>query len=186
MAERLKTNSEQNWENRDIMSLGPQWRLDTNNPQIGIDGENVYNLYGVTKNDDQCTLGLTEGGHFRILNDRDVEITAGNKSEEEEVDIALNALKGNITITALGNGSVQIKARNIILDAAEDIDLKAGRNITLTAGQVIRLDAMKIEIAGVLGNLVDSVLGSFGDQVFSGTPVLESENIGTDIIEDLF
>jgi hypothetical protein len=169
MAERLRTGTQQNWEERNYLSLGPNFRIDVSNPQMGIDGENVYAIYGVTDAKDQSSISLTQGGNFRILSDRSVEITAGNKSEEEGVDIALNSLNGNITITALQNGSIQIKGRNIVLDAAEDIDIKAGRNITLTSGSTIQMDAMKIEVDGLLGNLVEAVIGTFGTQVFSLT-----------------
>lgn len=170
MAERLRT--QQNWEERNYISLGPKFRIDTVNPQMGIDGTNVYNFYGVTDSGDQNVVGLTEGGHFRILNDRSIEITAGNKSESEGVDIALNSLNGSISLTAIGNGSVQIKARNIILDASEDVDIKAGRNMTLTAGMTMKLDAMKIEVDGLFGNLIETVLGTFASRVFEPTGLL--------------
>jgi hypothetical protein len=178
MAERLKTNNQQNWEERNYCSWGPNFRIDVSNPQMGIDGENVYAIYGVTDTKDQSSISLTQGGHFRILNDRGIEITGGNKSEEEGVDIALNSLNGNITITALQNGSIQIKGKNIILDAAEDIDIKAGRNIKLTAGTTIEMEAMKIEVDGLMGNLIECVLGSFATQVFSVTSFADSIGIG--------
>lgn len=184
MAERLKTGTQQNWEERNYCSLGPNFRIDVGNPQMGIDGENVYNIYGVTNSRDQSSISLTQSGHFRILNDRTIEITAGNKSEEEGVDIALNSLNGSITITALGNGSVQIKGKNIVLDAAEDIDIKAGRNIKLTAGTTIEMEALKIEVDGLLGNVIETVLGTLGTQAFSLTSFagdvagLAANNIG--------
>jgi hypothetical protein len=178
MAERLKTDTQQTWEERNYFSLGPNFRIDVGNPQMGIDGENVYSFYGVTNSKDQSSISLTQGGHFRILNDRSIEITAGNKSEEEGVDIALNSLNGNITLTALANGSIQIKGRNIVLDAAEDIDIKAGRNIKLTAGTTIQMEAMKIEVDGLLGNVVEAVLGSFATQVFSVTSFAADIGIG--------
>jgi hypothetical protein len=178
MAERLKTDTQQTWEERNYFSLGPNFRIDVANPQMGIDGENVYSFYGVTNSKDQSSISLTQGGHFRILNDRTIEITAGNKSEEEGVDIALNSLNGSITLTALQNGSIQIKGKNIILDAAEDIDIKAGRNIKMTAGTTIEMEAMKIEVDGLLGNVIETVLGSFGTQVFSVTSFADSIGIG--------
>jgi hypothetical protein len=178
MAERLRTNDQQNWEERNYCSFGPNFRIDSGNPQMGISGENVYSMYGVTNSGEQCLLGLNQGGGFRILTDRSVEISAGNKSQEEGVDIALNALNGGISLTAIGNGAIQIKAKNIILEASEDIDLKAGRNMTLTAGTTMKLDAMEIEVDGLFGNLIETVLGTFGTQVFAGTSALEGASIG--------
>ena len=72
-------NSNYNWEARDILSLGPKFRIDTNNPQVGANGSDVYNFYAVTDENNQCVLGLTEGGRLSIYNDKDIEIIAGNK-----------------------------------------------------------------------------------------------------------
>ena len=184
MAERLKTATEQNSARRNICTWGPKLRVDGCNPQMGIDGTNVYSMYGVTDSGDQNHISFTEGGNFRILTDRSFEITAGNKSENEGIDIALNALNGGISLTAVGNGAIQIKAKNIILEAAEDVDIKAGRNMTLTAGTSMKLDAMEITVDGLFGNLIETVLGTFGTQAFSLTSFageaagLAANNIG--------
>ena len=184
MAERLKTATEQNSARRNICTWGPKLRVDGCNPQMGIDGTNVYSMYGVTDSGDQNHISFTEGGNFRILTDRSIELTAGNKSENEGIDIALNALNGGISLTAVGNGAIQIKAKNIILEAAEDVDIKAGRNMTLTAGTSMKLDAMEITVDGLFGNLIETVLGTFGTQAFSLTSFageaagLAANNIG--------
>ena len=184
MAERLKTDSQQNSARRNICTWGPKLRVDGCNPQMGVDGTNVYSMYGVTDSADQNHISFTEGGNFRILTDRSFEMTAGNKSENEGIDIALNALNGGISLTAVGNGAIQIKAKNIILEAAEDVDIKAGRNMTLTAGTSMKLDAMEITVDGLFGNLIETVLGTFGTQAFSLTSFagevagLAANNIG--------
>lgn len=180
MAER--TN--QNWEERNYWSLGPNFRIDSGNPQMGISGENVYQMYSVTDEKDQCFTSLSKSGHFRILNDRSVEITGGNKSNEEGIDIAFNAIDGGISLTCLGNGSIQLKSRNIILDALEDIDIKAGRNISITAGSTLKLKGMKVQLdeSSMLGNVVEAVLGSFGMRIFEATAAFES--VGFDVISE--
>ena len=184
MAERLKTDSQQKWECRNFCTLGTKLRVDGCNPQMGVDGTNVYSMYGVSDSGDQNHISFTEGGNFRILTDRSFELTAGNKSENEGIDIALNALNGGISLTAVGNGAIQIKAKNIILEAAEDIDIKAGRNMTLTAGTTMKLDAMEITVDGLFGNLIETVLGTFGTRAFSLTSFagaaagLAANNIG--------
>lgn len=172
----------QNWEERNYFSLGPNFRLDSGNPQMGIAGENVYQMYGVTDDKDQCFLSLSKSGHYKILNDRSVEITAGNKSKEEGVDIAFNAIDGGISLSCLGNGTIQLKGKNIILDATEDIDIKAGRNISLDAGSTLKLKGMKVELdeSSMLGNIVEVVLGSFGMRIFSATEAFAS--VGADVI----
>ena len=70
------SKSRYNWEKRDIVSLGPKVRFDTNNPQMGVNGSDVYDLYGVTDENYQCVIGLDEGGRFSVYNDKDVEFIA--------------------------------------------------------------------------------------------------------------
>ena len=178
MAERLKTATEQNSARRNICTWGPKLRVDGCNPQMGVDGTNVYSMYGVTDSADQNHISFTEGGNFRILTDRSIEITAGNKSENEGIDISLISLNGGISLTADGNGAIQIKAKNIILEAAEDVDIKAGRNMTFTAGTSIKLNAMEITVDGQFGNLIETVIGTMATQVFAGTGILETASIG--------
>jgi hypothetical protein len=186
MAERAN----QNWESRNFCTYGPNFRMDFGNPQMGISGENVYQMYGVTDEKDQCFLSLSKSGHYKILNDRSIEITAGNKSKEEGVDIAFNAMNGGISLTCMSNGSIQLKGRNIIIDASEDVDIKAGRNLSLTAGSTLKLKGMKVQLdeSSMLGNIVDTVLGSFGMRVFDGLPISVSpfSNIGTDVLGQVF
>ena len=161
-------NSNYNWEARDILSLGPKFRIDTNNPQIGANGSDVYNFYAVTDENNQCLAGLTEGGRYTIYNDRDIEIIAGNKDSSEGVDITIAGMSGDVTITAMRNGAVKIKGKNIVIEADEDVDIKAGRNITLDAKQRVLLKATRCDAKGILGNLIpDKQI--FGSQVFEGT-----------------
>lgn len=184
MAERERQGKQQNWEERCYESLGPNFRIDTGNPQMGIAGENVYQFYGVTDEKDQCFVSLSKSGHYKILNDRSIEITAGNKSQEEGIDIALNAIDGGISLSCIGNGAIQLKAKNIILDASEDIDIKAGRNLSLTAGSTLKLKGMKVQLdeSSMLGNVVEAVLGTFGMRIFEATAAFES--VGADVIAE--
>ena len=161
-------NSNYNWEARDILSLGPKFRIDTNNPQIGANGSDVYNFYAVTDENNQCLAGLTEGGRYTIYNDRDIEIIAGNKDSSEGVDITIAGMSGDVTITAMRNGAVKIKGKNIVIEADEDVDIKAGRNITLDAKQRILLKGTRCDAKGILGNLIPDKQ-QFGSQVFDGT-----------------
>lgn len=161
-------NSNYNWEARDILSLGPKFRIDTNNPQVGANGSDVYNFYAVTDENNQCVLGLTEGGRLSIYNDKDIEIIAGNKDSSEGVDITLVGMNGDVTITAMRNGAVKIKGKNIVIEADEDVDIKAGRNITLDAKQRILLKGTRCDAKGILGNLIPDKQ-QFGSQVFAGT-----------------
>ena len=147
-------NSNYNWEARDILSLGPKFRIDTNNPQVGANGSDVYNFYAVTDLNGQAIIGLSEGGRFNIYNDRDIEIVGGNKDSSEGVDISITGMSGDVTITAMRNGAVKIKGKNIVIEADEDVDIKAGRNITLDAKQRVLLKGTRCDAKGLFGNLI--------------------------------
>lgn len=167
----------QNWERRDINSYGPKFRIDTNNPQMGTNGTNVYALYAVTDNKDVNFSGLTESGTYRIWNDKTIEFIGGNKDSSDGVDIVIAGMSGDITITAMRNGAVKIKGKNIVIEADEDIDLKAGRNINLNGKSKVLIKGNKCETDGLMGNLIPE---SFGSLVFSGSYV------GADILSNSF
>jgi hypothetical protein len=166
------------YEARDYISLGPQFRIDVNEPLAGSDGISVYKLYSYNDNNDVNLMSFSESGSFKIHNDRSIEIIAGNKSSDKGVDIVIAGMNGDVTITAMSNGSVKIKGKNIMIEAAEDLDLKAGRNITASAGSGrILLKANKIDQVGLTGN---SINDTFGSRCFSKVP------IGAEYINDVF
>lgn len=178
MAERPIDN--QNWQGRSLTSFGPKFRIDMNNPQMGCNGTDVYNLYAVTNNNDVTLTGLSEGGMHRIYNDRTLEIIAGQKNESNGVDIIISGRNGDICITAEKNGRVRIRAQNIMIESDEDVDIKAGRNITLDAGSGrVLLKGNKLDASGLTGNLVPEGT-SFGELVFEDTFV------GQDIVKAAF
>lgn len=186
MAERKKNKKQQNWEARSFSNYGPNFKIDINSPQLGESGEIIYELYGVTNTNDQSVIGLSQSGLLNIYNDRDIQITAGYKNETEGVDIALQSFDGDITLTAMRNGSIRLRGRSIIIDAAEDIDITAGRNVTITAGSLIKLDAPSIDIpetGGILGSLLSSVGGTLVGTVFAGTPLASA--VGLDLIQSV-
>jgi hypothetical protein len=170
--------AESNWEARDIFSLGPKYRIDVSNPQVGADGPDVYNMYGVNDNKDVALIGLSEGGTYRIYNERTIEMVAGIKNKETGIDILISGKNGDISILAERNGRVRIKAHNIMIEADEDIDMVAGRNISLKSGSGrILLEGNKCDAKGLTGNLIED---SFGVNVFDGSFV------GFDVISSAF
>ena len=50
MAQRPFEN--QNWQGRNFQSFGPKFRIDMCNPQMGLNGSEVYDFYSVTDNGD--------------------------------------------------------------------------------------------------------------------------------------
>lgn len=90
----------QNWQNRSVQSFGPKFRIDMGNPQMGLNGTEVYNIYAVTDSNDVCLTGLSEGGIYKIHNDQSIEIIAGQNSQSNGVDIVINGRNGDVCITA--------------------------------------------------------------------------------------
>jgi len=166
------------YEARDFLSLGPQFRIDINEPISGSDGISVYKLYSYNDSNDVNLMAFTNSGSFKLYNDRSIEIVAGEKNSGKSVDIVIAGVNGDITITAMSNGAVRIKGKNIQIEASEDIDLKAGRNITMNAGSGrILQKANKIDQVGLTGNAVQN---TFGARCFAKVP------IGAEYINDVF
>lgn len=166
------------YEARDFLSLGPQFRIDVNEPISGSDGVSVYKLYSYNDSNDVNLMAFTNSGSFKLYNDRSIEIIAGEKNSGKSVDIVIAGVNGDITITAMSNGAVRIKGKNIQIEASEDIDLKAGRNITMNAGSGrILQKANKIDQVGLTGNAVQN---TFGARCFAKVP------IGAEYINDVF
>jgi len=158
----------QNWQGRQVTSFGPKFRIDVANPQMGVNGTDVYTLYGVTDGKDVAITGLTEGGLYKIYNDKSIEIVAGQKSSGG-VDIMITGRNGDVCITAEKSGRVRIRAQNITLDADEDIDIVAGRNINLLSGSGrVFLKGTTVASDGIDGNLVPKG-ATFGEIAFAGT-----------------
>ena len=158
---------------------GPKVRWDVNPPNGGIDGKSVYQLYAFNDNNDIHLETFNESGAWRIINDRGIEIVAGAKGSDGNVDICITGTTGDVNITAMQNGMVKIKVKGIMVEALEDVDLKAGRNINLTAGSGrIVLKANKIDRDTFSGNL--SGVLSFAARAYAPTP------LGTDFITESF
>ena len=164
--------SNQNWNQRSIQSFGPKFRLDMNNPQMGLNGTDVYNLYAVTDSKDVCITGLSEGGLYKIYNDHSIEIIAGQKAESTGVDINIVGRNGDITITAEKNGSVRIRGSNIVLDADESVKIKAGKDVVIENGGRFLIQGNEASCDALTGNLAPKG-SSFLETVFEGTYVGE-------------
>lgn len=163
MAER-----KQNWEQNVKLCFGPKARFDFCNPQMGLNGKDVYSLYFVTEQKDQFVMGLSEAGLGKIYNDHGIEIVAGQKSKSNGVDIVIISKNGDITLTAEKNGSVRVRGSNVIVDADKDMTLSAGRDMTLKAKGRFLIQSSQADCDALMGNLVP-IGGSFLDICFAGT-----------------
>lgn len=161
--------SEKSWERRTLMSYGSNFRIDVNNPQTTVGGEDVYNIYGITDEEDVCLMGLQQNGIFRIYNNKTVEIVGGQKTSENGVDIVISGKNGDVIINADKNGRIRIRGKNVIIQADEDVDISGGRNVNIKAGSGrVLIGGNTLEKAGLKGNLLDPEQ-QWAWRVFEGT-----------------
>ena len=84
--------AEQNWYRRFVESYGPNFRIDINNPQMGYSGAHVYDIYGVTDQDEKANISLDHNGKLKFNSDRTIEIVAGEQQSRDgnrDVDILM-------------------------------------------------------------------------------------------------
>ena len=168
---------EANWEERSYWKLGPHFGIDVKNPQLGLDGPDVYTLYGVTADKDCVTLSLSDGsGTFKISNERSIQITAGQNNSGGGVDILITGKNGDITITAEKNGNIKIRGKNIIIDADENINLTAGRNVNIKAGSRFVIQSNQADCVAKTGNLAPKGT-STGEKIFPANSPCGADNI---------
>jgi hypothetical protein len=169
-----------NWEARNYWKLGPNFGLDIRNPQLGLDGPDVYSFYATTDNGDQHSFGVTNGsGLFHIYNDKSIEIVAG-QTNGGGVDIQITGKNGDICITAEKNGDIRIRGKNITLDADQDVNISAGRNVNINASKRFVTQTAQADVVAKTGNLAPQGT-STGERIFpQGSPA------GDDIVEDTF
>ena len=147
----------QNWQKRQYDSFGPHFRIETANPELGVCGNVAYNLYGYADSGDTSNLGLMGNGQFNIFADQCISIVGGSNVEGGGLCVNIIGSKGDVAITAMDNGDVKIKGRNIILDAdggniemiarGGKVDIDSGELIA-TKQRVTRINAKKTHITG--------------------------------------
>ena len=145
----------QNWQKRQYASYGPHFRIETANPELGVCGNIAYNLYGYADSGDTSNLGLKGNGQFDIFADQCITIDGGAKVEGGGVCVNIIGSRGDIAITAMDNGDVRIKGRNIIIDADENIEMLAGGKVSIDSAEIeavnqntTRINAKRTFISG--------------------------------------
>lgn len=174
--------AEQNWYRRFVESYGPNFRIDINNPQLGYSGAHVYDIYGVTDQDEKANISLDHNGKLKFNSDRTIEIVAGEQQSRDgnrDVDILIHTRNGDVAITAGKNGEIRIGGKNIIIDADDELTLKAGNEIKVESDNAIQLMGNSIDTNALQGNMIPTAL-KFGSRVFAGSFV------GADFITDTF
>lgn len=159
-----------NWEKRSLFSRGSNFRLDISNPQTTTQGNQIYEMYAVTDEEEDTNLvGYGENGNFHVYNDRTIEIIGGQKASSSGVDIIIAGRNGDVLINADRNGRVRIRGKDVVVQADEDLDLIAGRNVNITSGSGrILLKGNTLEQTGLKGNLLPDPL-QWAWRVYEGT-----------------
>lgn len=159
-----------NWEKRSLHSFGSNFRLDICNPQTTTAGNQIYEMYAVTDEEEDVSLiGLGEDGSFHLYNDKTIEIVGGQKASSNGIDILIQGKNGDVCINADRNGRVRIRAKDIVLQADEDVDIVAGRNINLKSGSGrVLISGNTLEKTGLKGNILDPSQ-EWAYRVFEGT-----------------
>lgn len=152
MAER--PSEKQNWYARFVESYGPNFRIEISNPQMGLGGEDVYRMYGITKDNKKSSIGLDQSGKLKINSDVSIEMVAGEEGQDKGEDILIHSRRGNVTITTSRNGTVRVSGAHIILDSAGDLTLQASNELNLNASKINLNPKVGAEIQGLTGNLV--------------------------------
>ena len=145
----------QNWQKSQYDSFGQHFRIEPANPELGACGNIAYNLYGYSDSKDMSNIGMMGDGQLQIMADQCITVAGGANVEGGGVCVNIVGTKGDVTITAMKNGDVRIKGRNIILDADENIELAAGGKVNIDSAELVattqnttRINARKTRISG--------------------------------------
>ena len=92
--------AEQNWYRRFVESYGPNFRIDINNPQMGYSGAHVYDIYGVTDQDEKANISLDHTGKLKFHSDRTIEIVAGEQRIHDVEVLTRHGPRGRVGAAA--------------------------------------------------------------------------------------
>lgn len=143
----------QDWSTRFLKSLGPNFRYEVNNPQMGCGGTDVYRMYGVSSDGSKFSIGADQAGKLKVNSDQSIEIVAGSQASKGGEDVLIASLNGNLSIVADKNGTIKIKGSNILINAESDLDIIAGNDINFKANN-INFNANKMDTEALDGNMI--------------------------------
>ena len=157
----------QNWSLWDF-DENPVFKFQTGNPTYGYGGGTVFSQQ-MEQNDQTAATTLTEDGQLNFFNDDTITITGGiTKTSGECVNIV--GANGGVTITAMKNGTVKIKGRNIQIDADENINIESKKNVRIHGKSSIFFDTPNLATNALTGNLAPRNV-TLGGIAFRGTKV---------------
>ena len=157
----------QNWSLWDF-DENPVFKFQTGNPTYGYGGGTIFSQQ-MEQNDQTAAITLTEDGQLNFFNDDTITITGGiTKTTGECVNIV--GANGGVTITAMKNGTVKIKGRNIQIDADENINIESKKNVRIHGKSSIFFDTPNLATNALTGNLAPRNV-TLGGIAFRGTKV---------------
>ena len=157
----------QNWSLWDF-DENPVFKFQTGNPTYGYGGGTVFSQQ-MEQNDQTAAITLTEDGQLNFFNDDTITITGGiTKTSGECVNIV--GKNGGVTITAMKNGTIKIKGRNIQIDADENINIESKKNVRIHGKSSIYFDTPNLATNALTGNLAPRNV-TLGGIAFRGTKV---------------
>ena len=157
----------QNWSLWDF-DENPVFKFQTGNPTYGYGGGTVFSQQ-MEQNDQTAAITLTEDGQLNFFNDDTITITGGNTKTSGEC-INIVGANGGVTITAMKNGTVKIKGRNIQIDADENINIESKKNVRIHGKSSIYFDTPNLATNALTGNLAPRNV-TLGGIAFRGTKV---------------
>ena len=157
----------QNWSLWDF-DENPVFKFQTGNPTYGYGGGTVFSQQ-MEQNDQTAAITLTEDGQLNFFNDDTITITGGITKTSGEC-LNLVGKNGGVTITAMKNGTVKIKGRNIQIDADENINIESKKNVRIHGKSSIYFDTPNLATNALTGNLAPRNV-TLGGIAFRGTKV---------------
>ena len=91
-------------------------------------------MYGYSDSKDVSNL---HDGQFQIFADQCITIAGGANVDGGGLCINIVGTRGDVAISAEGEGDIRIKGRNIFLDAEENIELTTGGKVEIDSAELI-------------------------------------------------
>ena len=174
-----------NEQNHEIKSFGPQFFIETGSDRMSFCGRTVYFIGAATKLKNDGTgesqvknnISFHETGLARYYTEKQLQIEAGKLSKDNEITMSTVVYHGDYTVNA-DNGKLRLRAKDIILEAADDITLKA-KTIQIGhreqgATEQVRIEADKVQVNTRGGNIGDLLKTSSLFSSFAGSFVSTS------------
>ena len=125
----------QAWFRRQYDSFGPHFRIESGNPEYGFCGGTTAAFISELNGKSQF-VGFTEDGKYHMLVDENITIAGDLNNDNAGPSVNIIGKGGDVTITAMRDGSVRIYGKTVQIDADSDINIKSCGNMNLKANSI--------------------------------------------------